>query len=594
MKESMMENTPLFSVLTEEQRSLIADRMVAETRNAGEMVFQQGRPASALYMVRSGWARLLNDQIGVLSNVGAGSLLGETDMVLGRSYSVSAEAASDLSLWALRDVDLKAVFEQSPAIARALKVALGVSEDQALERHLRKLELMHGLQSRELRDIAGHLRPEHFDAGQTVYRQGSEGEALYLIDQGQVQIGSTAGAFATIGAGDIFGEGGFLTGEPRSVTVTALTDVVAWSLGRSDFEQLAMHYPVLALNLSRMVTRRLRERNLRATPAAAVTAPAPAAPVYVAPVAPLAPQPAAADASVAEAGAVPGALTGMYRTAGPSWWSRSSSGAKIRLVAVVILLLWVLGAAAIAAINALVSQNDGVSRSAPVAAGFQERAVLVALAADMPVDVTPTYTPWPTETPIPTPTFTATPLPTETPIPTATFTPLPTATPVPPTNTPVPTRAPVRAVAAAPAAQAVVSAAAAAPAPKASTQFSVVEARRLGPCENRGMHNIFVKVVDGAGNPVDGVLLIQTPNGQPGNVIDKQLSGSKGPGLAEFIMWKMAEYSVYVSGDGVNPGNTETAQPLHSNFTDEAECSSGGGGNTLFHNSFSVVFRKNF
>ena len=150
----MMENTPLFSVLTEEQRSVIADRMVAETRRAGEIIYQQGRPASALYLIRSGWARLLSDQLGVLSNVGAGSLLGETDMILGRSYSVSAEAASDLSLWALRDADLKAIFEQNPAIARALKVALGVSEDQALERHLRKLELMHGLQSHELRDVA--------------------------------------------------------------------------------------------------------------------------------------------------------------------------------------------------------------------------------------------------------------------------------------------------------------------------------------------------------------------------------------------------------------------------------------------------------
>ena len=111
-----------------------------------------------------------------------------------------------------------------------------------------------------------------------------------------------------------------------------------------------------------------------------------------------------------------------------------------------------------------------------------------------------------------------------------------------------------------------------APAPKSSTQFTLTEVRRLSPCENHGMHNIFVKVVDAAGNPVDGVTLVQTPNGQPGNVLDKQVSGSKGPGKAEFIMWKMAEYSVYVSGDGVNPGNTEIAQPLHSNFTDEAEC----------------------
>ena len=150
-----------------------------------------------------------------------------------------------------------------------------------------------------------------------------------------------------------------------------------------------------------------------------------------------------------------------------------------------------------------------------------------------------------------------------------------------------------RAAAAAPAAQA----AAAAPAPvaaKPSQQFTLVEVRRLSPCENKGNHNIFVKVVDGAGNPVDGVMLVQSPNGQPGNAIDKQMSGSKGPGLAEFLMWKFAEYGVYVSSDGANPGSSEIAQPLHSGFADEQECSPGQGGNTLFHNSFSVIFRKNF
>ncbi len=584
MKESMMENTPLFSVLTEEQRTVIADRMVTETRRAGDVIYQQGRPATALYLIRSGWARLLNDQFGVLSNVGAGSLLGETDMLLGRSYSMSAEAASDVSLWSLRDTDMKAIFEQNPAIARALKVALGVSEDQALERHLRQLELMRGLGQPELRDVVAHLRPEHFKSGQTIYRQGAEGEAMYLIDAGQVQVGGVSSVIATIGAGEVFGEGAFLTGEPRSTTATALTDVEAWSLGRADFEQLALRYPVLALNLSRMVSRRLRERNLRAAPVAVAPAPVVAAPP---------PPPAPA---------VTGALTGLSRAAGPStsWWSRSSTGAKIRLVAVIVLLLWVLGAAAVAIINSLVSQTSGISSAPMAAASYQDRAVRVAMIADLPTDVTPTYTPWPTETPIPTPTFTPTATPTDTPIPTATFTPLPpTDTPVPPTNTPVPTRVPVRAVAKAPAAPAVQAAVAAAPkaapAPaKPSVQFSLIEARRLSPCENKGKHNIFVKVVDGAGNPVDGVLLIQTPNGGYGNVIDKQMSGSKGPGMAEFIMWKMAEYSVYISTDGSNPASTDIAQPLHSNFTDEADCSPGEGGNTLFHNSFSVIFRKNF
>jgi hypothetical protein len=330
-----------------------------------------------------------------------------------------------------------------------------------------------------------------------------------------------------------------------------------------------------------MMSRRMRERNLRAGAAVPIVA-APAVPQRAAP------QPTVAVNKAADSAT--------------SWWGARSRGAKIRLVAIILLLIWLIGVAAPAVIISLLSQApaSGVSRSRPLAVrGITERVVLVALAADLPVDITPTYTPWPTETPIPTATFTPTATPTETPIPTATFT--PTNTPIPPTNTPVPpTSAPVRAVAQAPAPQAAVQAAVAeapkapAPAPRSSGQYSVVEMRRLSPCENRGMHNIFITVVDGAGNPIDGVTLVQSPQDQIGNVLDKSVTGAKGPGKVEFIMWKNATYAVYPSEDGANPANGDVAQPLHSNFTDEANCSDGGGGNTLYHNSFAVTFRKNF
>ena len=83
MKEAMMENTPLFSVLTEEQRSLIADRMTLEMRRAGDLIYQAGRPATAIYLIKSGWARLVTDQLAVLANVSAGSLLGDADVLSG-------------------------------------------------------------------------------------------------------------------------------------------------------------------------------------------------------------------------------------------------------------------------------------------------------------------------------------------------------------------------------------------------------------------------------------------------------------------------------------------------------------------------------
>ncbi len=586
MKEAMMENTPLFSVLTEEQRSIIASRMILANRSAGELIYQQGRPATALYLIKSGWARLVTDQYAVLANLSAGSLLGEADTISGRNYSTSAEAASDVTVWVLAANDLKAIMADYPEIGRAVKRAVGLGEEQALVRHLRRLELLGGLNNNQLQEIAEHLQPARFIAGETIFRRGSEGDALYIVDQGQVQVSSVSGAVSSAGPGETFGEGAFLTGDTRATEVTALTDVVTWSLTRSDFETLALRYPIMALNLSRVISRRLHERNLRVEPVAPVVQ-------RVA-----APQRAAAPAPASTVVAVNKAAD-----SATSWWGRSSIGAKFRLVAVVLLLIWLLGVAAPAIIISLLSQAPAVSSARPIASSqmsVADSAMLVAMAADLPEETMPTYTPWPTETPIPTPTFTPTATPTETPIPTATFT--PTETPVPPTATPIPpTAAPVRQVvrevAAAPAAQAQVVAAVApkaAPAAQPSNQFTLVEMRRLEPCENRGMHNIFITVVDAAGNPVDGVTLVQSPAGELGNVQDKTVSGTKGPGKAEFIMWKFAEYAVYVTNDGANPSSTDIARPLHSNFTDEANCADGGGGNTLFHNSFTVTFRKNF
>ncbi len=587
MKEDMIANASLFAELNDAQRDLIACRITSETRRPGDTIFNQGHPATALYLVKTGRVRLINDQDAVLATLGPGSVLGEADVLVGRNYTLTTEAATGVELYALSALDLAGLMAQDPQMGRQLKQAAGITDDQFTERHLRRLTLMNGLTREQISEVATHLRPEQFAAGQAIYRRGEPGEALHLIESGQVSVqartpGGAIQSLGTLGPGEFFGETSLLTGEAHGTDVVAQTDVVAWSLGRTDFETLVLRYPSLALNLSRLLSQRLRENTERAI-TSVVVMPAPSRAVYTMP----------SEAQVQRTADVTGAVMGLGRAANTatSWFGARSTGAKLRLIAVILLLIWLLGVVAPSAIINLLSASAVAPQatSAVVRAGIRDRVVKVAMAADLPAQTTPTYTPWPTETPIPTPTFTPTPTPTNTPIPTPTFTPTPT--PIPPTETPIPpTPVPVRAVVQeAPA----LAAAAAAPA-KPSVQFKLIEMRRMTPCENRGKHNVFIKIVDAAGNPVDGVILIQTPADQPGNVLDKMVSGTKGPGLAEFVLWKFAEYGVYISQDGVNPASSDIARPVHSNFTDEANCSDGGGGNTLFHNSFNLVFQKTF
>ena len=415
----------------------------------------------------------------------------------------------------------------------------------------------------------------------------------------------------------------------RDSTARAVTDLDAYLLRREDFEDLMLQYPALALNLSRVLEERLRFSQ-RGQGASSAAVPAAAAGVATAAAVSAAtrttstktasapPQPvtkATAAQAASAASAAPAQSGGIKDRAqrAVEWFSASSMVTKILVIGVVAMLIFLCGV--VLPYNLFIAQASEAEANAraltmtaylPARGGVEvvetpvsepARFGSVALAqGPEAIPPTPTYTPWPTETPVPTetptitPTPTDTPVPTETPLPTATFTPIPTDTPVP---APEPRRV---AQQEAPAAEAVVAAAAAPAAAKAAAsavEWRLVTMRRLTACENRGNHHIFITVLDAAGNPLDGVVLIQSNDANAGDILDRTVSGAKGPGKAEFVMWKGAQYMAFVSGGDGSPASTDLARGLNSNFTDEFECGDGGGGgNTLFHNSFEVVFQR--
>src|SRR3974377_768305 len=108
----MLENVPLFGALTEAQRALIGERMVLETRRAGELLYTAGEPATKTYLIRSGWGRLISEQRTILANVSQGSLLGDGELLLGQSYSTSAKVATALEAWVLSADDLADLVSQ--------------------------------------------------------------------------------------------------------------------------------------------------------------------------------------------------------------------------------------------------------------------------------------------------------------------------------------------------------------------------------------------------------------------------------------------------------------------------------------------------
>jgi rhodanese-related sulfurtransferase len=95
-----------------------------------------------------------------------------------------------------------------------------------------------------LQKILMSLEAVHFKEGETIIEQGSAGDYYYLIKNGQCLLTRKPSPnakeikLAQLTNGDTFGEDSLLSGAPRNVTITALTEIVLLRLDKKQFISL--------------------------------------------------------------------------------------------------------------------------------------------------------------------------------------------------------------------------------------------------------------------------------------------------------------------------------------------------------------------
>jgi len=104
---------------------------------------------------------------------------------------------------------------------------------------------------------------EDYKAGDVIFKEGSHGVAVYLVESGKVEISKDIQGkklvIQTLGPGDIFGEMSYIDHEPRSTTATALEDTVLELLDKdfldNEFNQISSDFRTVI----RALVVRLRE-----------------------------------------------------------------------------------------------------------------------------------------------------------------------------------------------------------------------------------------------------------------------------------------------------------------------------------------------
>jgi CRP/FNR family cyclic AMP-dependent transcriptional regulator len=118
---------------------------------------------------------------------------------------------------------------------------------------LQKVGILADLDEGELRKVLAIAQRAAFKAGETIMREGEQGESMYFFVEGEVDVTknltlklgdrdfATAEKSMTKLSADrvsVFGEMSVFGPEPRSATITASSDCVLYSVSRAGFTKL--------------------------------------------------------------------------------------------------------------------------------------------------------------------------------------------------------------------------------------------------------------------------------------------------------------------------------------------------------------------
>jgi CRP-like cAMP-binding protein len=144
-------------------------------------------------------------------------------------------------------------------LAGAAALLDGIHAAAAIVRHrllssLQKVEIFAELSAQQLEALRDAMVDAPFNRGEYVFEQGEEGDAFYIVQEGEAVVLRTEGAdepdvaLATLGAGDVFGERALLKRQVRYASVMASSPKLhTMSITREQFEA------VLGLPLEQLI-----------------------------------------------------------------------------------------------------------------------------------------------------------------------------------------------------------------------------------------------------------------------------------------------------------------------------------------------------
>lgn len=296
-----------FEILThfsDEQIDLLATCTSMVRYSKGAKILSEGEEGQDIFLIDSGEVEIRRQTpFGhyPFARLKAGDVFGETSFIDGQPRSGDAFVVEDAVIFPLNALALAPVIEEHPRWALALYWALWKSLSRKLRLtnetladffsgarkkapiqpvprqnedfrvgldKKRDLFREQPLSPMEINFLSSLSKEKHFKREEYLFREGQEGDALYIVLEGQIRISkdTAAGeeALAILERGDYFGEMALIDRQPRSADAKAHSEeVVVLTISREVLEGILSVQKVSSLRLLKLlcslIAKRLRE-----------------------------------------------------------------------------------------------------------------------------------------------------------------------------------------------------------------------------------------------------------------------------------------------------------------------------------------------
>ena len=126
-------------------------------------------------------------------------------------------------------------------------------------RELGGVEVLRHVPAEYVKMLVEFVLPVEFEDGTDLFHEGDEGDCLYFIRQGDIELIQEGRLFKEIGPGEVLGEIALLTGAPRTAGARAKGRVRALKLMKGDFDRIRKNCAELEQAVKRLAAERMEE-----------------------------------------------------------------------------------------------------------------------------------------------------------------------------------------------------------------------------------------------------------------------------------------------------------------------------------------------